>query len=353
MLRRAVGEGSAVLSDLALLAVSRLVQQGPQAVLSARSLFSAAEKKDLAEALAATNATAELLGRSRIRLRQARAEEQKENFSENDSTDFTAFDEGDPEGGVKPLAPEAALDYFRNLVPRLSIDPQRWGEQLRRDAFTLAGATDEQMLSRVQDVIRKRLETGEGIGSAPREIRALLDQAGVSPRNSYYGDMVFRTNMMDAFTTGGESERMHPDVIETFPVWRYLGIRDGRQGTDHEPHFDKYYPARVTFHEVRGKRVFSCRCTPQAISKWRWAKLRAAGARIADGYEDVPAKFGEAALQEAVERLTTVIVQRAESPPEIPEAQRPRRIIRTVERDENSLITRIIEESVEEDCESM
>lgn len=320
-------------------------------MLSARDLFSHAEKKDLAEALAATNATADLLGRSRIRLRQARAEEMRENFSEDDATDFTAFDEGDPTG-VRPLAPEAALDYFRSLVPRLSIDPQRWGEQMRRDSFTLAGVTDEHLLSRVQDIILKRLETGEQIGAAPREIRALLDQVGVSPRNSYYGDMVFRTNMMDAFTIGSESERMDPDVIETFPVWRYLGIRDGRQGKDHEPHFDRYYPARVTFHEVRGKRVFSCRCTPQAISKWRWAKLKAAGARIADGYEDVPAKFGEVALQEAVERLTAVIAHSAEAPPEEPD-QRPRRVTKTVERDENGLITRIIEESVGEDNESV
>ncbi|MFO0937846.1 MAG: NUDIX domain-containing protein [Gemmataceae bacterium] len=97
-------------------------------------------------------------------------------------------------------------------------------------------------------------------------------------------DMVFRTNAIDAYNTGADDERQDPDVAEAFPVWQYLGIEDGRQGKDHEPHFGKYYPASVTFNQVRGDRPFNCRCSQRVVSKREWGRLQAAGARVEEGW---------------------------------------------------------------------
>ena len=132
--------------------------------------------------------------------------------------------------------------------------------------------------------------------------------------------MVFRTNLMEAYRAGEQEERNKPEVQETFPVWKYLGIDDGREGDDHRPHFDQYYPSNVPFEKirnmyvVRGGRVvtdptgkgrpYNCRCVAQEISKYRWGKLKQAGARIAAGFDDPteilealpvepPAKFAE------------------------------------------------------------
>lgn len=90
--------------------------------------------------------------------------------------------------------------------------------------------------------------------------------------------MVFRTNAIDAFNAGHDDERQAPDVIDEFPVWEYLGIRDGRQGKDHEPHFGKFFPASASFAQVRGERPFNCRCSSRAVSRREWARNLAAGA---------------------------------------------------------------------------
>jgi hypothetical protein len=286
LLRRAKDEGAQVLGDVTGRALKRLLASGAGGVKQARSLFTGPELKELAAALAATTATAELLGRSRIRLRQKRAQQFAERDFDDDASPFDAFDES---SGIRPLAPEAAVDYFRSLVPTLDVDPERFGWEQRREAFTLAHQTDLTLLDRIKGIIGEALESGQNVSAAPATIGRLLDAAGVSPRNPQYAEMVFRTNAMDAYQTGSEQERMRPDMIEDFPVWRYLGIEDGRQGKDHEPHFGKYYPAPVSFDEVRGARVFNCRCTSQPIFRTQWARLRKAGARIADGYEDVAA----------------------------------------------------------------
>ncbi len=298
LLRNALRDGAEVLAKVAGSAVRRLLATGAPA---GPRLFDPAERLDLADALAAPRATAELLGRSRVRIRQEHAEAAQgaRSFAEN-VTDFSRFDEA----GLRPLAPEKALEYFRALVPRLGIDPGPWAAGHRREAFTLAEATEKAVLEKVQAAIAERIQSGD-VPTGTQAVRQILAEAGVSPKNPQYAEMVFRTNLMDSYNRGQDAERQDPDVIATFPVWRYVGIRDGRQGADHEPHFDQYFPAAVAFAQVRDSlvvrdgrvvasgggegRPFNCRCTAQEVDKWEWARLRQAGARIAEGYPDVPA----------------------------------------------------------------
>jgi hypothetical protein len=149
---------------------------------------------------------------------------------------------------------------------------------MRRRAFTLAVTTDETLLRKVQDVIADSMATGNAATTA--DVQDILDRAGVSPSNPQYAEMVTRTNTMDAYNQGQDEERQDPDVIEAFPVWRYDGIEDGREGDDHRPKFGKYYPATASFAEVRGDRPFNCRCTATPIYIDDWRKLQKAGARV-------------------------------------------------------------------------
>jgi hypothetical protein len=92
--------------------------------------------------------------------------------------------------------------------------------------------------------------------------------------------MVVRTNMMDAYAAGAHEERQDPEVQAYFPVWKYLGILDGRQGEDHEPKFNRYYPSTADFRDVRGPRLFNCRCASQDISYIEWERLQKQGAKV-------------------------------------------------------------------------
>lgn len=286
LLRKAKRLGVAALGTVCAPAIRRLLPKDKP--LDSKRLFTKAERHQLTDAVVATIATANLLGRARIRLRQEQAERhyaRKASSFTEEPTDFRAF-MGEP--ALHPMAPRQAVAYFRRLVPRLGTDPGRFGDLMQREAFTLAVATEETLLAKVQEIIASRLETGEGIGTAPEDIQAVLDQVGVSPRSPVYATMTFRTNMKDAYAQGAEEELQEPDVQEAFPVWRYVGIRDGRQRPSHEAHFDKYYSSDTPFTLVRGlgpEDVCNDRCDFIPIYKDDWRELQKQGVRVE--------KFGE------------------------------------------------------------
>lgn len=278
LLRASVKRGAATLGTLTEDAVKRLLSD-PGKARQAKRLFNDDERAQLADSLAATNGTAELLGRARIRKRLEQAKKTSadhHDFSEA-ATDFSCFDDSHP---IHPLAPLKALSYFRRLIPGLNPDRDKFADSHRRQAFSLAATTDVTLLDRIKGIIASVLATGESVSDAPKAIARILDDAGVSPRNPQYAEMAFRTNMMDAYNEGSHAEMQDPDVRGHFPVWRYVGIRDGRQGKDHEPHFDKYYPNSANFSEVRGDRPFNCRCTSIPIYKSEWKRLQESGVRV-------------------------------------------------------------------------
>lgn len=274
LLKNSVRQGVRAFAEVTRAAVARLLKSGN--VTGATSLYTEEEKARLAESLAATNATAELLGRTRVRERQADAREKMSARARGIRfTERPAFHTFADEPPVVPLPPEKALDYFRGLIPDVGGDPQTFGADQRRRAFTLAESSDQVVLERVKGVVQRSLESGDG---AAQDVAAVLDAAGVSPSSPQYAEMVFRTNCLDAYNTGAFDEMQA--VADDFPVWQYVGVRDGRQGADHEPHFDRYYPADVPFARVRGKRVFNCRCTFIPIDADEWQLLQARGATV-------------------------------------------------------------------------
>ena len=264
--------GMLTLYYLALRAAKRLAEK--KRPTSATQFFDESELKALADSLAKTTATANLLGRSRIRERADQAElvyQGLREFGENDS--FLMFVEP-----PQPIPPKAAMDYFQSLVPTLNV-PTGFPALMADKAFTMAVATDEALLSSVKSIIGDTLRTGDTTGRVA-DIQQLLERAGVAPKNPQYSEMVYRTNMMESYNQGAQDEYNDPLLQEFFPVWQYLGIRDGRQGADHNPHFDKYYPNDVPFSDVRGDRIFNCRCNPRPVSKYEWRDLQAQGATV-------------------------------------------------------------------------
>jgi hypothetical protein len=305
LLAKAIRHGGNAITDLTWAAVERLGQAG---LLNASQLFSHAQRDELADMFAGILGASEALGRALVRDFQQRTLRAHGDLVECVQI-YTLHEvlEGDADPPI--ITPEKALAYFAALVPSLGTDPQRFGADMRRRAFTLAVVTDTELLGRVRDVIRNAIQSGKipGLRLAVSEI---LDGAGVG-RGGGYAELVIRTNVMDAYNTGADQERMDPAVIDTFPVWRYAGIADGRErhtaeDGNHHSFFGKYYPAAMAFAEVRDSIKLSpwnCRCTSIPISKWEWAKLYAAGARIADGYPDVvPMDLSKTASRAAVIR---------------------------------------------------
>lgn len=259
LLAGAQADGARVFAAACERAVGRLLAAGDP--LGAGTLFDDEELADVAEALSRAIATADLLGRTRIRRRAELAEAGRETFAEDGHDPFDVF--ADEE--IPSLAPEAAVGYFQKLVPTLGAAAVRYGPRLDRHAFTLAVASDQVILDRVKAAILRALNTGESGTPAVQEI---LDAAGVSPANPQYAELVVRTNVMDALNQGAQDELSEPDMRERFPAYQYVGILDGRTGEDHKPKIGKYYPSTVPFAEVRGPRVWNCRCSFAPVSRF-------------------------------------------------------------------------------------
>jgi len=267
---------TSVMQQVTRTAVARLIA----AKGKSGGLYTDQERKALAEALASVTGSADLLGRSRIAERVSIIQRKRvKRFSER-STPFLAF--ADP---IAPMAPEQAVSYFGGLVPTLGTDPKRFGQDQRRKAFTLAVATEQTLLVKVQGILDQGLKSGESQQALAQRVQKVLDQAGVSASNPQYAEMVVRTNMMDSYNTGQQAQMR--EMEDFFPVWRYDGIRDGREGDDHRPHFGRYYPASASFNEVRGKRPFNCRCTMTPVDQYEWEDLQKQGARVESGWGQV------------------------------------------------------------------
>jgi hypothetical protein len=184
--------------------------------------------------------------------------------------------------------PDEAVTYFNRLVPSIGTDPYRYGPLLERHAFTLAAAADQALLDKVKQAIVKKVQAAVGsriagaapLGTATADVQDILDAAGVSPANPQYAEMVVRTSMMDAYNAGQTAEMAAPEMREFFPVWRYEGILDSRTGDDHRPKIDKYYPSTAVFADVRGPRVWNCRCCQTPVYRTEWAELQGRGARV-------------------------------------------------------------------------
>lgn len=285
LLQQSIDAGGEVLRKLSRKAVGRLLASNhPWHVKThGQRLFTDDELLILAEELAAIRTTATLLARSLVAERGEKVRRRRV----KESTD-TGVSVGLTEGLASVLFPEDALAFFRALIPMLGLDPH-FLPDMRRSAFHLAVATDTELLSAVQDAISSRIESGQ-VGTGPAAIDAILDAAGVSPRNPQYSDMVMRTNFLDA-TNNGYHEQLKRE-IDTFPTWRFSNPNDSRSRPKHAALNGKYFPSTVSIDQVRGATIAdkaNCRCVQVGIDKWSWADLKAGGARIADGYVDIAA----------------------------------------------------------------
>jgi len=250
-------------------AIKRLLEIGP----SATELFNEEEEAELAQALAGICGPAELLGASKIRIREAEALKRKgqgaKRFSD-EATSFATFGEK----SLPPLTPSSALSFFKRLVPSLDRTPERWGALLERKSFTLAAMTNETMLVDVKSVIEQGMETGESIGygetGTAGKIKSVLDKLGITPKNPQYCEMVARTNTMDSFNTGTNEELVK--VSDTFPAWKYSAItKDNRGRKTHREKNGWHFSASIPFTSVRGteaKDACNCRCVMIPVDKW-------------------------------------------------------------------------------------
>jgi hypothetical protein len=263
LLKTFVTHGRSELAAVVAGAIARVVAAGGRPA-AGRSIFDPAARLDLFELLAGVVGSADLAGRA-----IAKGESGQE--SPRKVAGFVT--------DLVPLPPERAIEYFEQLDPQIVADPATWLDGIHRRAFAIARRTDKQVTQSVYEAIKSELQTGR---PAVQAVTQILDDSGTSENNPAYAELVVRTNVMQSLNAGHEAEvRGTPEVAAMYPVWQYHAIRDGRERPNHGRRDGQYYPAQLTFAEVRGTQardVINCRCNFSWVSRPRWRKLEAQGA---------------------------------------------------------------------------
>lgn len=237
-------------------------------VMERAIFFNDAERTILARGIGQVRAIAEIVGRAKMQASAAGIE-----FAKPDD----AAKRLNPKRAFK-LHPRKALAYFRKLSPRRRLPlSQEWLDAHRIAAFRMAEVTEATVLKRVHSLVYDAIEEGK---ITTRDFKVSLEDLGVTSKNPQYAEMVFRTNALDSYNTGYYEEvRDDPDLGEYFPYWEYLVVDDDRLSDEHRAHVSEgegggpYFPASRSFDNVRGGRVFNCRCSFRWVDKYEAEEL--------------------------------------------------------------------------------
>lgn len=258
---------------------SHLSQQAKRGALGSNEPFSGHAQQKLAALLEGLIAKSELAGAATVRTRQL------QRLQANDIVKANTFTE-QPAWTIL-----TAYEWFKSLFPTDSLNKSLFEMNITGRAFMLAVTTEQIILRKVHASILYALEHGASRWEGAAGIDKILKDAGIVARRGY-ADLVFRTNALEAYRTGGWGEYQKPVYKDFFPVWRYVGIDDGRQRKgplprpDHNRWFRKYFPRNVSFFDVRGhgpENVANCRCGFTPIYDGEWKRLQFGGARLFEG----------------------------------------------------------------------
>lgn len=128
---------------------------------------------------------------------------------------------------ANPVNPEEAIAWFRARLPLPKADWQALEERARRKAFTVAGVAQLDLLAEVWESLGRALEQGTPYAEWAREARGKLEAAW-GRKNSARLEVIFRTNVQMAYSSGRWAQMEAPEVKRTRPYRMYDAILDSR-----------------------------------------------------------------------------------------------------------------------------
>jgi SPP1 gp7 family putative phage head morphogenesis protein len=191
----------------------------------------------LGDLVARNLAAANLLGRlhvakvglvkTRRPVRLATAFGHTRNFAEDDGQEQS--NDGTLSVGFSFDVPNTgAIDYLRNLTPVTRHVFDGLTNEYRNDAFTVAGVSDQNLITKIRDALSEILAKGGGPADFRREVDALCTEAGVDKLAAFELDTIFQTNIGKAYSAGRLEQLQEPGLMEALPYWQYWTAGDLR-----------------------------------------------------------------------------------------------------------------------------
>jgi SPP1 gp7 family putative phage head morphogenesis protein len=175
-------------------------------------------------------------------------------FAEDDDSDLSA-------GFSLSLPADNAADYLRGLTPVTKDTFDGLSAQYKRDAFTVAGVSDQRLIQKIRDQLADVMAKGGTRDDFEAAARKLTSDAGVEQIAAFTLDTVFTTNMQKAYSLGRYEQQQQPEVMAALPYGQYLTVGDDRVRPEHAV-IDGFI-ARLTdpvWNKIYPPNGFNCRC---------------------------------------------------------------------------------------------
>lgn len=160
------------------------------------------------------------------------------------------------------LPPTGAVDYLRNLTPVTRDLFDGLTSQYRRDAFTVAGLSDQRLIAKIRDALSETLAKGGSAADFRRSVNELTSEAGVEQLAAFELDTVFQTNLGKAYSAGRLEQMREPSLMEALPFWQYWTAGDLRVRPAHAA-LDGFCARAIdpVWLRIYPPNGFNCRCS--------------------------------------------------------------------------------------------
>lgn len=164
------------------------------------------------------------------------------------------------------LDPLEAIAFFIQKIPLLPSEYRELEDEVRSQAFSLAGAQTIQVVSLIQIALEQALRDGSSFDEfANRAYDIFTEGQGTTPGRAHL-ENVFRTNLQTAYQVGRYQQMIQ--VAGRRPYWQYNAVDDNRVRPTHRAQDGKVYrydhPFWRRWYPPNG---FQCRCSVVSLSE--------------------------------------------------------------------------------------
>lgn len=178
---------------------------------------------------------------------------------------FSRIFREDPEILYEPFA--RILEEFmkENVITREEFDLLE--QELRRQAFTIAGEQSVMVMERVRDALAQTIKAGGDWSVLKAEINSIFENAGYTRLKNYHLENVIRTNLQTLYSRSREEifGQLSP---EEFPNKMVIAVLDNRTRESHRA-LNKFTRSKndPIWERLRTPFDYNCRCAIIALHK--------------------------------------------------------------------------------------
>lgn len=165
---------------------------------------------------------------------------------------------------------DEAIAFFREKVPMTKAEFDALDEVAQKQAFTVAGVTELDMVADVWDAIDSAISTGTDLETFKAAIGDSIKaawEADSKGNGAWRAETVFRTNVQGAYAAGRYAQQTDPDALADRPYWMFDLVEDGRECDICGPCDGVTLPADDPWwNEHRPLLHMNCRCDVQSLT---------------------------------------------------------------------------------------